>query len=323
MKKIVSLFGDQSDTFIKLNSRAAQYAKERGIEYICEPQLSFDRDDVIAQLSKADAGIIDVQPFGDETFPYIKGGAKLLVRFGVGYDKVDLDSATRHGIAIARTTGANTLGVAEMALTLILSVKRRILENVECVNSGQWERNVAHETIGSTIGILGFGSIGKALAKLLTGFECRIITYDPYIDPRVIFEHGVESVTLEELLKQSDVISMHIPYSAENHHIIGKEALKAMKSNSIVINTARGNLIDETALYEALSNGTIAGAGLDVFAEEPLAANSPLSKLKNVVLTPHVSSQTVESLWRIYKMAIDISADFFSGKGSEHILNPI
>ena len=131
----------------------------------------------------------------------------------------------------------------------------------------------------------------------------------------------MELVTLEELFCQGDVISIHVPYTEKTHHMVNSKTLKMMKPTAVIINTARGNIIDEKALYEALKSGEIAGAGMDVFAKEPLPIDSPLLTLENAVITPHVSSQTVESLWNIYKMAIDISADFFEGKGSPHILN--
>ena len=129
-------------------------------------------------------------------------------------------------------------------------------------------------------------------------------------------------MSLDELFRESDCISIHVPYTEETHHMVNKERLEMMKPTAVIVNTARGNIIDEDALYEVLKAGRIAGAGIDVFAQEPLPTSSPLLTLDNAVLTPHVSSQTVESLWNIYKMAIDISADFFAGKDSRHILNP-
>ena len=132
---------------------------------------------------------------------------------------------------------------------------------------------------------------------------------------------GVELVALEELLRQADAVSIHVPYTEQTHHMINRETLALMKPTAVIVNTARGNIVDEDALYNALKSGQIAGAGLDVFAKEPLPLDCPLLTLENAVITPHVSSQTIESLWNIYKMAIDISADFFAGKDSSHILN--
>lgn len=321
MKKIVSFFGEESDIFKELNKRAEEYAKTLNIEYRWVPLKPFSQESVIRELKDADAGIIDVEPYGEEIFSRIRERTKLLVRFGVGYDKVDLEAASRNGIAVARTTGANTTGVAEMALTLMLSCRRRISTYQMRTKTGNWVKDIGNELIGATVGIIGYGAIGRRLAKLLSGFECRIITYDPYAKEEVLKADGVEAASLEELFRSSDAISIHIPYTEQTHHMVNRERLNLMKPTAVVVNTARGNIIDEDALYDALKEGKIGGAGIDVFATEPLPVDSPLLSLENAVLTPHVSSQTLQSLWNIYKMAIDISADFFAGKGSVHILN--
>ena len=322
MKKIVSFFGDKSDIFIDLNKRASEYAYGLDMEYVWSIQTPFDRTKVIKELREADAGIIDVEPYNEEIFSEMGDKCKLLVRFGVGYDKVDLAAAAKRQIAVARTTGANTPGVAEMALTLILAARRRLKLNQKCVESGNWEKNVARATMGSTIGILGYGAIGQAFSELLKGFNCRILAYDPYPKAELMRQNGVELVSLEQLFEEADAISIHVPYSESTHLLVNQHLLSLMKPTAVVVNTSRGNIIDEDALYNALSSGRIGGAALDVFATEPLPTDSPLLSLDNIILTPHVSSQTVESLWNIYKMAIDIAADFFAGKDSPHILNP-
>ncbi|MBR0401021.1 MAG: phosphoglycerate dehydrogenase [Lachnospiraceae bacterium] len=322
MKKIVSFFGDRSDLMVGLNERAEAYAASLGLEYRWAPQLPFDEDDVVAELLNADAGIIDVEPYGEPIFSRIRGGAKLLVRYGVGYDKVDLAAASAAGIAIARTTAANASAVAEMALTLILTCRRRIKMSMSRTQSGTWAKDIGNEMLHTTVGIIGYGNIGRRLKKLLTGFECEILVYDPYLSAEAAEAEGVEPVPLEDLFRRADAVSIHVPYSPETHHLVGARELALMKPTAVIVNTARGNIIDEDALYEALRDGKIAGAGLDVFAAEPLPADSPLLTLDNAVLTPHNSSQTVESLWNIYKVAIDICADFFAGKDSPHILNP-
>ena len=322
MKKIVSFFGDKTEVFCCLNRKAEEYAASLGIEYRWAPQLPFSEENVIRELQNADAGIIDIEPYGESVFSQVKDSTKLMVRFGVGFDKVDLKAASRNGIAIARTTGANTTAVAEMALTLMLTCRRRMNLYQARTRAGEWVKDIGNELIGSTVGIIGYGNIGRRLAKLLKGFDCRILAYDPFPNEEAAKADGVELVALEEILTQSDAISIHVPYTKETHHMINRETLTLMKPTAVIVNTARGNIIDEDALYQALKSGPIAGAGVDVFAAEPLSVESPLLTLENAVLTPHVSSQTMESLWNIYKMAIDISADFFAGKGSPHILNP-
>lgn len=321
MKKIVSFFGDRSEIFEELNCKAEEYARSLGLEYRWAPQLPFSEESVIKELQEADAGIIDIEPYGESIFSQIKDKAKLLVRFGVGYDKVDLKAASANGIAVARTTGANTTAVAEMALTMMLSCRRRINKYQARAKAGEWVKDIGNEIIGSTVGIIGYGCIGQRLARLLKGFDCKILAYDPFPKKEVMEADGVELAALEELFRQSDAISIHVPYTGQTHHMVNKETLALMKPTAVIVNTSRGNIIDEDALYEALRSGQIRGAGVDVFAKEPLPVDCPLLTLENAVITPHVSSQTVESLWNIYKMAIDISADFFAGKGSPHILN--
>ncbi|MCI8304103.1 MAG: phosphoglycerate dehydrogenase [Lawsonibacter sp.] len=323
MKKIVSFFAAPSQTFDQLNQRAGQYARDLGYNYRWAPMPVFSPEQAIEELKNADAGIIDVEPYGEEIFKEIQGHTSLLVRFGVGFDKVDLPAASRHGIAVARTTAANASGVAEMALTLILAARRGLRPNrIHCIETGVWERSVAHETAGNTVGIVGFGAIGRILARLARGLGCRVLAYDPFPNQECAREMGVELVDLDELFQQSDAISIHVPYCADTHHIVDARRLAQMKPSAVIVNTARGNLIDEDALYDALKARRICGAGLDVFAQEPLPVSSRLLELDNLILSPHFSSQTVESLWNTYKMAIDIADDFFSGRQSPHILNP-
>jgi phosphoglycerate dehydrogenase-like enzyme len=321
MKTVVSVVGGKGEKFMELGRKTEKYARSVGLLYKWAPQEPFNQEDVIQHLKAADAGIIDIEPYGEEIFSKIHNSCKLLVRYGVGYDKVDLKAASKYGIAVARTTGANTLAVAEMAFSLIMAARRKLKHFDQAVVRGNWEKVIAKETIQSTIGIVGFGAIGKALAKLFKGWDCRIITYDPFPNRVILDEMGVILVTLEELFKSADVISLHIPYSPDTHHLVGEKLLSVMKPDAVIVNTARGNILDENALAKVLKENRIGGAGLDVFAEEPLPASSPLIGLPNIVLTSHTSSQTFESLWRIYQMAIDIIADFHNGKESAHILN--
>ncbi len=322
MKRIVSFFGDRSPLFTELNRRAEAYARERDLEYVWAPQLPFSEEDVVARLREADAGIIDVEPYGEPIFRRIKDRTKLLVRFGVGYDKVDLAAASRAGIAVARTTGANTGAVAELALTLILTCSRRLKLAQTRTESGIWGKDVGHETIGAAVGILGYGSIGRKLRQLLRGFGCRVLVCDHRLSAEEAEREEVERVSLEELFARADAVSIHIPFREENRNLVDARILGLMKPTAVLVNTARGGIVDEDALYRALKAERIAGAGLDVYAREPLPVPSPLLELPNCVLTPHIASQTVESLWNIYSMALDIASDFFAGRGSPHILNP-
>lgn len=324
MKKLVSFFGERSPVFQELNDRAAAYAQEKGVSYVWCPQTPYDLNNVVKELNDADAGLIDVEPYGENVFSQLNDRCKLLIRFGVGFDKVDLKAASRYGICCTRTTGANKTGVAEMALMQMLAVRRQIMLNRKAVNSGIWVKNIGHELIGGRIGILGFGNIGICLAKILQGFGCEILAYDTHHDAAEAQRLGVRFAELNEIFSTCDAISVHLPYCPETHLLIGEKYLSMMKRDAVIVCTARGNIVDEEALYEALTHNRIGGAGLDVYAKEPLPTDSKLIGLDNVILTPHVSSQTYESLWYTYQKAIDIMADFFAGKelAPGDLLNP-
>lgn len=324
MKKFVSLFGERTEIFEELNQKAASYAAERGLDYRWEPQEPFEQEKVIEILKEADAGLIDVQKYDREIFSGIKEQCKLLVRFGVGFDAVNLKDATESGICITRTTGANAMSVAEMALSMILAAMRQHVRNRDAVRDGIWVKNVGCELHGKKIGILGFGAIGRKFAALVRGFEPEIYVYDPMLSEKDAEKLGVRLAGVDEIFKECDAITIHVPYNSETHHLVNKARLAMMKKTAVVVCTARGNIVDEDALCEALRSGQIAGAGLDVFAQEPLPVDSGLIGLDNVILTPHVSSQTYEALWGTYKKAIDIAADFFAGNELERadLLNP-
>lgn len=324
MHRFVSFFGERSPMFEELNQKAEAYAKTKGIEYIWEPQSPYDVEAVIRSLNGADAGLIDVEPYDDRIFDRLNGRCRLLVRFGVGYDKVDLEAASAHGLCVARTTGANKTGVAEMALMMLLAAGRQAMVNRKTVNSGVWVKNIGRELIGKKVGILGFGNIGITLAKLLSGFDCEVVAYDICRNEAAAKALNVRFTDLEEIFTTCDAISVHLPYNEQTDHLINAQTFAKMKSNAIIVCTARGKIIDEDDLYEALKNHTIAGAGLDVYATEPLPVDSRLTELDNIILTPHVSSQTYESIWNTYKKAVDIAADFFAGKTLEpaDLLNP-
>jgi phosphoglycerate dehydrogenase-like enzyme len=321
MRKIVSVVGEYTPVYAALNRRAEEYAGKAGFSYTWIPSQPYNLDETVRLLSEANAGIVNTEPYGESVFSRIYETCKIIVRFGVGYDNVDIPAASRYGIAVARTTGANYLGVAEMAFSLILAARRKLKYFNQAVTREDWGKVIVEETIQSTIGIVGFGAIGRAVAKLFSGWDCKIIAYDPFPDKKRMEELDVRLVSLEELFRSADVITLHIPYSKENHHLVGERLLNTMKSSAVLVNTSRGNIVDEDALAEVLRENRICGAGLDVFGQEPLPVTSPLFGPDNIVLTPHVSSQTVESLWRIYAMAIDIAADFYAGRESPHILS--
>ena len=163
----------------------------------------------------------------------------------------------------------------------------------------------------------------RKVAKLFSGFDCEVLVYDPHLPEEIVKEAGVRMVELDDIFKESDAITIHVPYTPQNHHIVNAQRLAMMKETAVLVCTARGNLVDEDALYDALKNHRILGAGLDVFAEEPLPLTSPLLTLDNIILTPHVSAQTREALWNMYEKAIDITAAYLNGEDiGRDLLNP-
>lgn len=324
MAKVVSLYASRSSMYDELNRRANAYAADLGLEYAWAPHDGYSDEYAIEQLKGADAGIIDVDPFDRKIFSQLGSRCRLLVRYGVGFDAVDLADATEAGIAIARTAGANAESVAEMALALIMAAKRQLILNQRIVDAGRWDHNVGGELSGKKVGILGFGAIGRRLARLLGGFDAEIYAYDPNLNEAAIADLGARQADLETIFSACDAISVHVPYFTATHHLVDAHLLSLMKPDAVIVCTSRGNVVDEDALAEVLREHRILGAGLDVFAQEPLPMDSPLRGLDNIVLTPHASAQTTDALWNIYRRALEVTADFFAGRELDRadLLNP-
>jgi len=226
---------------------------------------------------------------------------KLIHKCGVGVDKIDLNAAREKGVKVYLTAGINAIPVSEMALMLMMAVMRHIvyaninLRNKKWVQTELKGKN-QHLT-GKTVGIVGMGNIGKNLVKLLKGFECKILYYDVQrLSPEMETTLGIIYKPFEELLRESEVVSLHAPALPETANMINAKTLAMMDRGAILINTARGELVDEAALVEALQKGIIAGAGLDVFAQEPMDPNSPLLNMDNVILSPHVAGTTLNNM---------------------------
>jgi phosphoglycerate dehydrogenase-like enzyme len=249
---------------------------------------------------------------------------KVVARMGVGYDAVDVVAATRHGVAVAMGFGTNHEAVADMAFALMAALSNRLFEYHREVMEKRWGGHFHPGLWRSTVGILGLGRIGRALARRCRGFEMRVLAYDTVVDPAYAAVEGIELVGLEELFREADFLSVHAPHNVESDKIVNAARLALMKPSAFVINTARGGLIDEAALYEALKSGRIAGAGLDVFALEPLPADSPLRSLPNVVLTPHCAGGSVSAVALMTERCVDNVLALRDGRspGDQYLLNP-
>lgn len=246
---------------------------------------------------------------------------KLISILGTGTDNVDLKAATDRKIVVTNTPGASTDSVAEHTFALLLSVARRIAFFDRNVRSGSWEHKIGFELRGKTIGILGLGKIGQRVAEIAKAFGMEVIAWSFTQDENRAKSIGVKLASFEEIFKLSDVVSIHVRLSKQTEKLIGKKELNLMKPSAILINTARGAIIDEVALVEALSSNQIAGSGLDVFSQEPLLIDSPFLKLPNVVITPHLAWVTYEASARLCKMPVDNVINFLQGRPT-FVVNP-
>ena len=217
---------------------------------------------------------------------------KVISRYGVGVDNVDLEVAKEKGIVVTNTPGANSVSVAELALSLILALARQIPDAVQAVRQGKWPRLNGISLEEKTIGILGLGAIGKQLARRLAGFDCQILAYDPFADTTFAAANGVTLESIDKVIAKSDFISLHLPLLPETRAMVNDEFLAQMKKGAFLINTSRGEVVNETALLHALESGHISGAGLDAFTVEPPDPAHPLLQLPQVVATPHLGAQT-------------------------------
>ncbi|MBA4384211.1 MAG: hypothetical protein C0410_05710 [Anaerolinea sp.] len=217
---------------------------------------------------------------------------KVIARYGVGFDNVDLEFAKSRNIIVTNTPGANSVSVAELALGLILALARQIPEAVDAVHQGKWPRYSGVSLEGKTIGILGLGAIGKQLARRLAGFDCKILAFDPFADQQFAKDHQITLAEMDQVIAASDFVSLHLPLLPETRGIVNEAFLNKMKKGSYLVNTSRGEAVNEDALLKALQSGHLKGAALDAFTIEPPDPNNPLLALTNVIATPHLGAQT-------------------------------
>ena len=261
----------------------------------------------LEHLSYLDQELIDLAP-----------RLKLIQKWGIGVDKIDLYAAKSKGIPVAITNGSNSSQVAEQAILLMLATLRRLTYAQKTFRAGKWVnaelRTTCLQLTNKTVGLFGFGNIAKQVAKQLKGFDVDILYFSrTKALPEIEKEFGVRYVDFSDLLKYSDVLSLHAPLNEKTRNIISSHSLGQMKPSAIIVNTARGELIDETALTQALLDGTLFGAGLDVFNNEPPDTNNPLFALDNVVLTPHAGASVKEAVTRIVQHGFNNIANYDQG----------
>lgn len=277
-----------------------------------------DSDALVTLLTdKIDAEVLDAAP-----------RLKIIAQMAVGYDNIDVEEATKRGIYVTNTPGVLTETTADLAWALLMAIARRIVEADKYIREGKWRvawhpmMLLGKDVYGATIGIIGAGRIGSAVARRAKGFNMRILYYDIIRRPELEKEVGAEYVDLDTLLRESDFISIHVPLTKDTYHMINAEKLKLVKKTAYIINTSRGAVIDEKALYEALRDRRIAGAALDVFEQEPISMDNPLLKLDNVVLTPHIGSASHETRSKMAEMVAENLIAFFEGRVPPNLVNP-
>lgn len=275
----------------KTNPQLFEMLKNAGLEVVRnETGGILDKEAMKTMLADCDGIIVGVDPLDAEVIaaaPKLKAIAK----YGVGVDNIDMDACKERDIKVSRTVGANSVAVADYAMALILAVARKtVLIDSRC-RQGDWKKITTRDVTGSTIGILGLGAIGKNVAQRAQGFGMTVLAYDPFWDDAYAAAHNIRKATPEEIYKECDVISLHLPLLPSTRNSIGAEQLAMMKKETIIVNTARGGLIDEEALLDALENGRIYGAGIDAFSEEP-PKDERWFKLDNVVLGSHCAAST-------------------------------
>ena len=280
-------------------------------------------EDTVEAASDVDAILARVATI---TKPVVRASPKLKIvaRHGVGVDSVDVEECTRLGVVVTTTGDANSEAVSEHAFASLLAVARQLTIADADIKAGRWQRDnvVGVELYGKVLGLIGLGRIGSRMAKHSRGFNMNVIACDPYVDPQVADELKVPLVDLETLLRQSDFISLHVPLTEETRNLIGQAEIELMKPSAILVNTARGRVVDESALYEALANHAIAGAALDVFSQEPFPPGHPLTQLDNLVCSPHIAGATEESLIKESVRAADNILRVLRGEKPLFAVNP-
>ncbi|WP_175059341.1 D-2-hydroxyacid dehydrogenase [Thermococcus sp. 2319x1] len=278
-----------------LHEKAIEILKNAGLEVVYEEYP--DQEKLKELVKDVSAIIVRSKPKVTKEIIDAAPSLKVIARAGVGLDNIDVEYAKSKGIEIVNAPAASSRSVAELAIALIFSVARKVAFADRKMREGVWAKKqcMGFELEGKTLGVVGFGRIGYNVAKIAKAIGMEVLLYDVTKNDERAKEVGGRFVELEELLRNSDVVTIHVPLLESTYHLINEEKLKLMKPTAILINTSRGPIVDTNALVKALQEGWIAGAGLDVFEEEPLPKDHPLTKLDNVVLTPHIGASTVEA----------------------------
>lgn len=307
-----------------VHPRAVEVLKAAGdkITYAADGQIT--RDALLAAVPEADALVIRSAHKIDAEVLNAAPKLKIIARAGVGVDNVDIPRATELGIVVVNTPDGNTISTAEHTFGLMLALARNIPQAHESMSAGRWDRKLygGVELRRKTLGLVGFGRIGRAVAKRALAFEMTVIAYDPFITADLAADLGVTLVSLAELFERSDFISLHALLTPDNREMINRDSLASMKRGVRIIDAARGALINEADLAEALQSGQVAGAALDVYAEEPPKPDNPLLRLPNVVHTPHLAASTEDAQVTVSVDAAQLVVDALLQGDFRNVVNP-
>ncbi|MCL2812991.1 MAG: hypothetical protein FWD23_00170 [Oscillospiraceae bacterium] len=310
----------------KVRGGVMDFMAQKGYAADAITPKSRDAWDIREELSGYDIIICSGEKYTEATLKYLSGTEKklkMLSRHGIGTDEIHRETATSLGIAVCNSAGTLSACVAESSLGMILAAMHKYTALDANMRKGIWGGgSYAPELRQKTVGLIGFGGIAQYLAKYLAAFECEILAYDPFFNQAAAEKFGVKQASLEEIQQKSDVISLHAPLTDETRGMIDMKFMQAMKKSAIIVNTSRGPVINEADLYEALSNGVIAGAGLDVFENEPIENDNPLLTLENVTLLPHVAARSIEGQLAAGLMACRNAIAFAEKRPPESLLNP-
>ncbi|MGQ4834246.1 MAG: glyoxylate reductase [Candidatus Asgardarchaeia archaeon] len=287
-------------------------------------------DEYKERVKDADALVSLLSDKIDSSFLDVAKNLRIIAQYAVGYDNIDIAECTKRGIYVTNTPGVLSESVADLTIGLILAITRRIVEGDKFIRSGEWEKLgvawhpnllVGMDLKGKTLGIIGMGSIGYEVAKRAKAFGMKIIYYSRRMKENVEKELDAKFFELEDLLRNSDIVSIHTPLTKETYHLLGEKEIKMMKSTAYLINTARGAIVDEEILYKALKERWIAGAALDVFSKEPYPKNSKLLELENLVVTPHIGSAGKETRENMGLLVAKNLIEFAKGNVPPNLVN--
>jgi phosphoglycerate dehydrogenase-like enzyme len=307
----------------KVQASFLDVLRQGGFEIVYHGSPSqLTEEQTLHHLQGIDASLAGSEPYTERVLA-ANPQLRVIARVGVGYDAVDLDAATRHNVAVTFAPNTNHGSVAEHTFALMLGLAKSLISQHLGTAVGRWPRGSTLPLRTQTLGLVGLGRIGKAMTTRAHAFGMTVIGHDPFADKQWAAEAGVELLSLEALLERADYVSLHLPAIPATRHLINAQTLARMKPTAFLINTARGPVVDEKALYDALVNRRIAGAGLDVFEDEPPALDNPLLKLDNVVLTPHAAGTDYRARDDMAHSAAEAIVAFYRGEWpAEKVVNP-